>query len=199
MEVAVPAHLSGTDRRVRLALLCGALMIGPISFGCAPRNKAYLGPVRPADQVGVITPTIEPGWPTKWVAILMINGQESIDQWRGGGWDEAYVLPGDHRFRVELKQRAQPTTIPLVDLAMIMNDAVAAAEHDETDIAFPVNPGIVYRIHFKENGHVFAISSVAAGTMKRKVKLAPPPDAVECVALVERSQDFWCALLPPVD
>jgi len=40
---------------------------------------------------------------------------------------------------------------------------------------------------------------MAAGTMRQKVKLAPPPDAVESVAQVERSQDFWCALLPSVE
>lgn len=57
-------------------------------------------------------------------------------------------LPGDHRFRVEFKQRTQSTTVPLVDLIMIINDAVTAAEHDETDTAFPVKPGVVYRIHY---------------------------------------------------
>ncbi len=195
----MPAHLSGTDRRVRLALLGCALAMGPTALGCAPRNKAYLGPAQPADQVGVISPMIEQGWQTKYVAILMINEQESIDQWRGGGWSEAHVLPGDHRFRVEFKQMTQATTIPLVDLITIINDATLAAEHDETDIAFPVKPGVVYRIHYKENGHVFAVSSVAAGTMKQPMKLDPPPDAVECVAPVERGQDFWCALLPPVE
>ena len=113
-------------------LLMGML----VNAGCAVHNKAYLGPARSLEEVGVVSPAVEKGFRRRSVAILKIDGQDTIDEWRGGNAGYVYVLPGEHTFLVEYKQATTATTIPIVDLVTLVQDAHAAWTHAETQIVF---------------------------------------------------------------
>src|SRR5262249_18692469 len=71
-----------------------------VNAGCAVHNKAYLGPARSLEEVGVVSPAVEKGFRRRSVAILKIDGQDNIDEWRGGNAGYVYVLPGEHTFLV---------------------------------------------------------------------------------------------------
>ena len=79
---------------------------------------------------------------------------------------------------------------------LLVDDAITASEHRETDITVIVQPGIVYRIHYQPDRHVFFVSTVQSGAMKQPMTLAPPAQAVECVAHPDRSRELWCGLGP---
>jgi hypothetical protein len=166
---------------------------GLILSACTPSSKAYPGPLLKPAEVGVIAP---PGaYSRKSIAILAINGQDRLDEWKGGKPVNVHLLPGEYQFRVELKQSSPVTTIPILDLILLLQDAAAAAAHGETNIEFPVRAETTHRLHYDESSHVFSVSLFPGAA--RIHGLEPTKDAVACVENPDEHEDFWCRLIPP--
>jgi hypothetical protein len=166
--------------------------------GCAVNKvyKAYPGAVKAISEVGMVTSGEgSVGLLNKYIAILKIDGKEELEEWNGGV--PLYLLPGEHGFRVELKQNSRPTSIPIVDLVTAVQDASAALENVETNIAFPVKAGLVHRIHYDDSQHVFSVSlaKLVAGP-EQPTTLQPASDAALCVNTPDKTKDFWCGLRP---
>ena len=143
-----------------LHLVAQGLMLLASCFltGCATHSKAYPGPARAMSEIGVVSPGREQGFRSKFIAVLKVDGQDAMAEWKGGGAEPVYLLPGKHDFRVEFKQFTTATSIPIVDLVTVIQDANAAADNAETNIAFPVKAGVVHRIHYDNSQHQFSVS-----------------------------------------
>jgi hypothetical protein len=131
-----------------------------------------------------------------YVAILQIDEQDEIADWHGGAAVPAELLPGEYRFRVEYKQNTQTMGVPLYDVAVMISDAVVAAQHSEAVIIFPVQAGKTDHIHYDVDRQTFFVRRKDAAGIVKPPPLAPPPDAVQCVPTPDHNVDFWCELVP---
>lgn len=185
--------------RRRPAAFLGLLVLAGLLSGCTVQpvlRKGYQGPDREFTEVGIVIPGSIEGMQNQSVAILAVDGQSELEQWRSGSLDSFYLLPGVHRFRLEMKQSTQGTGLLLADLVILAADAASAAIHGEVDVEFPVQPGMSHRVHYDPDRKVFSVSvRPQARDSTVRSPLFPTSDAVECAARSDRGAAFWCDVL----